>query len=233
MLTDAQIQYIHAFCTKKGVKYYDLRSEIVDHLAESIEQKFKENPTINFETALKSVYAQFGIFGFGKIVSEREAASLKQLKKLNHQYFNEYFTFSKIGLTLSIFLILSIPYILFKSSFDFLYVQCILVYVICSVLFFILSYKNYKQPPQKLLSLNWMDNVGWMILGLQLPNQILKLISNEATLSLNPSPLWLSILLTGFTTLGILYLIAKLHVRKMMYHKAKTDYPLAFMPADI
>ena len=82
MITEVQYESLFAFCRKHYVQYYDVQVELVDHLAEAIEEKLKLNPKLNFEQALDSVYAGFGIKGFADIVATRmEMISKKSRKK--------------------------------------------------------------------------------------------------------------------------------------------------------
>ena len=73
-LTEAQIEKLFAFVKKKHVPFYDLQIEIVDHLAQRIEDEIDSTPDLEFEPALQKVYDGFGIFGFAHIVQERQKA---------------------------------------------------------------------------------------------------------------------------------------------------------------
>ena len=106
MLSNKQIQDLDRFCQKKGVRYYDLRQEMVDHLAESIELIMQAQPETSFETALARVYQSFGIFGFSKVIEEREAAIRKATRRLEMQLFKSYFTIPKLAVSLLLFILL-------------------------------------------------------------------------------------------------------------------------------
>mgnify|MGYP000193300158 CR=1 FL=1 len=41
MITEVQYESLFAFCRKHYVQYYDVQVELVDHLAEAIEEKLK------------------------------------------------------------------------------------------------------------------------------------------------------------------------------------------------
>ena len=86
-LTKEQIAALFIFTDKKMVRWYDLQTELVDHLATAIERKMSENPTCSFEDALAYVYAGFGIFGFAKIVQMKEVQLRKENKRLWHYFF--------------------------------------------------------------------------------------------------------------------------------------------------
>ena len=80
-LTQEQIESLFAFTRKKYVRWYDVQVELVDHLASSIEEEMQKDKNLSFEKALDKVYARFGIFGFAKIVQEKEASMAKTVKK--------------------------------------------------------------------------------------------------------------------------------------------------------
>ena len=81
-LTQEQIQVLFDFTKKKHVHFYDLQSEIVDHLAAAIEDKMDENNNISFEQALEEIYSGFGIFGFAHVVREKEKQIDKQATRM-------------------------------------------------------------------------------------------------------------------------------------------------------
>lgn len=103
-LTEAQIEELYVFTRKKYVEYYDVQTELVDHLASSIEEKMSVS-NINFETALQQVYAQFGIFGFNDLVGQKEMEVALKGRSLFRKSFIEYFKLPKILLLLLIFLV--------------------------------------------------------------------------------------------------------------------------------
>lgn len=70
-LNKQQINQLYLFTRQHFVEWYDLQSELVDHLANSIEDRWKENPKLTFEEALDLEFKKFGIFGFMDVVDER------------------------------------------------------------------------------------------------------------------------------------------------------------------
>ena len=61
-LTPQQIEQLYQFTRQHFVEWYDLQTELVDHLANSIETQWQENPKISFEDALKVEFKKFGVF---------------------------------------------------------------------------------------------------------------------------------------------------------------------------
>jgi hypothetical protein len=99
-LNQEQIEALFRFCEKKSVRYYDLQVELVDHLAERIEEEMKADHHLDFEAALQKVYKGFGLFGFAHIVQDKEKALRKQHNKLWLKEVGNFFTIPKILLTL-------------------------------------------------------------------------------------------------------------------------------------
>ncbi|EDP96980.1 hypothetical protein U8527_01535 [Kordia algicida OT-1] len=58
-LTQEQIQYIDDYLQRSGVTYWDVRAELLDHIASAIEEEITTNKS-TFEEALKSVSLSFG-----------------------------------------------------------------------------------------------------------------------------------------------------------------------------
>ncbi|PZP46027.1 MAG: hypothetical protein DI598_12635 [Pseudopedobacter saltans] len=73
-LSQNDIDFLFQFCTKHGVKYYDVQVELVDHLASAIEAEMANKPNLLFEDCLQKEYKSFGKVGFSKLLSERKKA---------------------------------------------------------------------------------------------------------------------------------------------------------------
>ena len=71
-LNQEQIESLFAFVEKKGVKYYDVQHEIVDHLATSIESEMMATENRTFDQALQIVYGEFPITGFAQYTLDLE-----------------------------------------------------------------------------------------------------------------------------------------------------------------
>ncbi len=101
-LSEVQINQLFQFTEKKMVHWYDLQIEIVDHLASSIEDEMAADSNLTFELALERVYTGFGIFGFAKIVQERQIQLAKMAKKRWWNEFLNLFKWPKVLLVLFI-----------------------------------------------------------------------------------------------------------------------------------
>ncbi len=86
-LSEVEINKLFRFAEKKMVHWYDLQIEIVDHLASCIEDEMAADSKLTFDLALEKIYTGFGIFGFAKIVQERQIQLAKMAK---NRWWNEF-----------------------------------------------------------------------------------------------------------------------------------------------
>lgn len=99
-LTKNQIKELFTFTKAHRIRYYDLQSEVVDHLASAIETKWEDHPTMSFQKALDEVYAGFGIYGFGKLEQEKRDAIHRKIGWKVWAFVKSYLTPPKILMTL-------------------------------------------------------------------------------------------------------------------------------------
>jgi hypothetical protein len=153
-LTPEQIDRLYHFTRQHYVEWYDLQTELVDHLANSIEAQWQENPEISFEDALQVEFKKFGVFGFMTVLEERQAALGKKYNKLVWQHFKSFFTIPKIIGTAAAFGIL-VQLIL---KFERANLIVISIFVLATFLFWIgivkMSRKNKKEA--KLSGKKWL-----------------------------------------------------------------------------
>lgn len=109
MLTKEQIDRLFDFCQKHHVRHYDVQLELVDHLANAIEEKMSADKNLSFEKALTNVHAGFGVLGFAGVVNARARVMGRQYVKLEKKVFLSYFTLPKIAMTACLFLLLMLP----------------------------------------------------------------------------------------------------------------------------
>ena len=105
-LSQAQIEALYAFTKKKGVQWYDLQLELVDHLACRIEEEMEQEGSLGFEAALERVYKGFGLFGFAKVVQEKHRQIQRMARKLWWQEVVAYLKWPKISLLLLVAFVL-------------------------------------------------------------------------------------------------------------------------------
>lgn len=117
-LTQDQILQLYKFTRTHYVEYYDLQTELVDHLAHGIEQLRKENPSLTFQEALNQEFKKFGVCGFHDVIKERRNAVGKKYRALLWRFFAAWFQFPRIIKTITfIFIIYGLVGLLNNSEF--------------------------------------------------------------------------------------------------------------------
>lgn len=158
MFTDEQIQQLFLFCEKHFVREYDVQIELVDHLANAIEEKMSNNKNLSFEKAVEEVHAGFGVLGFAGIVNSRTRALNNQLFKMKKRLFLSYFSWPKAGVTACLFLgLIFIGNLLSAEAVDYVMTAiCISLYVFYIFVIAQAGY-NIKKQKRKLL----LTDVGY------------------------------------------------------------------------
>lgn len=156
MLTSQQIDELFAFCRRHYVHYYDVQLELVDHLANAIEEKMLADKKLSFENALNIVYNGFGYKGFAGVVASKEMIVEKQWKKLRWSYFIAYFEWPKAALTIMLFVI---SFLIQETSNIEFQEWCLIIF---PALFFLYElfvslkcYKRSKKAKDKLLVIRY------------------------------------------------------------------------------
>jgi len=120
-LAKDQIQELYKFTTAHYVEYYDLQTELVDHLANGIERQWQQNPNLSFEEAKEREFKKFGVFGFMDVVAEGKKSMGSRYRAIVWGYFKEWWSLPKLIGTISavsiIFIVIrSLPYGGFKLA---------------------------------------------------------------------------------------------------------------------
>ncbi|WP_264566091.1 hypothetical protein [Flavobacterium sp. N3904] len=103
-LSTQQIEKLYAFSRQHLVEWYDLQSELVDHLANGIEQEWEQNSNCTFDEILNKEFKKFGVFGFMDVVEERQKFLAKKYTRLIWSYYREFFGLPRIILTVTLVL---------------------------------------------------------------------------------------------------------------------------------
>ena len=104
-ITEVQIQKLYQFTREHYVQHYDVQTELVDHLANDIEEIWRENPNLTFEQAKQKSFQKFGVFGFMEVVEQRQKQMTKRYWKILWRFVKEWFTLPKVIMTAFIFLV--------------------------------------------------------------------------------------------------------------------------------
>ena len=147
-LSAEQIERLYQFTRQHYVEYYDLQTELVDHLANAIEEQWQQNPKLSFEEALQIEFKKFGVFGFMDVVEQRQSALNKKYNKL---VFNELKTFFSVPKIIGTIAGIGIIFYLIKQLQEgFWIVQVMFLALILSYFFgiLILIRRNKKRNKQ-------------------------------------------------------------------------------------
>ena len=99
-MTEEQIARLYTFTRNHFVEYYDLQTELVDHLAHGIEHTWKEKPNLSFEKALDIEFKKFGVFGFSDVIEKRRSAMNRRYAKIIWSFYKVYFQLPRILMSL-------------------------------------------------------------------------------------------------------------------------------------
>ena len=226
MLTIAQIHELENLCYAEGIYFYDVRMEMTDHLAQGIEQKIAQQPDLTFDEAKRETAQSLGVYGFHKIVKEKEALIATALRKRQRTLFWEYFTLPKLIGSFLLFLTFASPYLLFKASVD----SNIKVNIFGSAVFIIsaglYSLFTFIRPQEKLISLPPLSRFNWLVLWVLLINatNLLKEYKDETWFNST----WFVLVFSFMMTISILFGLAWLSTYRKVYREARKNYPLAF-----
>lgn len=108
-----QVEDLYAFTRKHFVEHYDLQTELVDHLANDIEQFWQTKPELSFEEARDKAFKKFGVCGFMETIEQHQKAMNKRYLKYLWTELKQWFTLPKIIFTIALFLMF---YLAFSSD---------------------------------------------------------------------------------------------------------------------
>lgn len=181
-LTTQQIEHLYTFTRQHYVEWYDLQSELVDHLANAIETQWQENPKCSFDEALTIEFKKFCVFGFIDVVEKRKKYLSKKYYKLVLSNLKLFFSIPTILITVSLILIVFVLLIFFQK-----YIPLIQIIVAVLMIIFLfglfINHKKIKQETQlsgkKWLLKDIIFNCGSMGCLINIPFQfVLKHIEN-------------------------------------------------------
>lgn len=152
-LNESHIENLYQFTRDHFVEYYDLQTELVDHLANDIETIWEEEPNLFFVDARERAFKKFGVYGFSDVVTHRERAMTKRYFKYLWRELKEWFSFPKIITTLALSIIF---YTLLSSVFSeyFTYIFFGILAAWCIYKSFILN-RNFKKK-SKISNKKWL-----------------------------------------------------------------------------
>lgn len=153
-LSKEQIQQLYIFTRQHFVEYFDVQTELVDHLANDIEQILTDKPTLSFEAAKMMSFKKFGVFGFMEVIEESSKALNKKYWKLVLEIFKNYF---KLPQFLSVLLIFATIYTSFLFVPDHRWIYMFLGFGIAAFLLVrLIQLQKIKKQRFKKTNKKWL-----------------------------------------------------------------------------
>lgn len=153
-LTNTQIEKLYQFTRQHYVEWYDVQTELVDHLANGIEQQWETKPNIPFDDALQNEFKKFGVFGFMELLEERTKSLNKKYFKLVWGMFKQFFRIPQILSVTTLFISIYLGFkFLPKSEWVYLFLGLAFFTVIIIRLF---KLKKIKEQRFKKTQKKWL-----------------------------------------------------------------------------
>lgn len=152
-LTPAQIDQLYTFTKQHHVEYYDLQTELVDHLANAIELEWESNPTLSFETLLNKEFKKFGVFGFIDVVRKKQKA---MSKRYNNWVWNHFKTFFELPKIIGTVIVIAALFYFLKFNDNSLKIIKILFAIQFVVVFFAMVRQGLLSNKKELKPKKWL-----------------------------------------------------------------------------
>ena len=156
-LTKEQLLQIDNYVFVSGIKYYDVRTEIVDHFASVLEQKLDENPDLNFKKEIHNTHRNFSNRGFQKLLEQKTKAVRKRFYKASFKHLITFFKFPKIIISGLLFYVLYLLMNMFENKRTFFILLIGLGFLLVMSIF-VRIYVYRKQKKKTFLALDMNNN---------------------------------------------------------------------------
>lgn len=230
-LNEQQIQQLFDFTRRHYVEYYDVQAELVDHLANAIEARKAENPSLVFEHALQAEFKKFGIFGFMDVVEKRQIALTRKYHKMIWTHFIGFFRLPKIVLSvMMVFIVFNgLKFIVFKEEAFMAALAVLTLILLVKMTFETIrrAAKIKRKKEKRWLFEEIINGYGSFTSVLVLPLQLINLFYRKSVFH-NEAALWIASLFIVIYAL-ICYIILKIIPSKgnEYLHKMYPDYSTA------
>ena len=224
-LTPVQIQELYIFTRQHYVEHYDVQTELVDHLANDIEQIWQEEPNQSFEQARTISFKKFGVFGFMEVVTARQKVLGKKYWRLVWGIFKQFFSIPHILISGTIFIVFYFAFQVFPSKWLLISIGILSMIVIGTRLYFLNKEKKkrFKESNKKWLLEEYVFNLGSSIGFINLLLQIA--INSRFTIS-NTTIVIASLILTSlFLLIYIITFILPSKIEEILENQY-TEYKL-------
>lgn len=193
-LNDSQIEELYVFTRQHYVEWYDVQTELVDHLANDIEATWENRPGLTFEKARDASFKKFGVFGFMEVVEKKAAQMNKKYWRIVWVVFKEFFKIPQVIITATICIVLFTLLTSFYQKWVYLSVVIIGVVVMIFQAIRLKKKMKFKKTQKKWLLEENIYNLGGAINGI---NIFIQIVFRFSDISSNILLLLISFLLTS------------------------------------
>ncbi|SDS49597.1 hypothetical protein SAMN05216503_3245 [Polaribacter sp. KT25b] len=219
-LSKEQLLQIDNYISACGIKFYDVRAEIVDHFANILEQKLIKNPDLDFKKEIENIHRNFSDRGFSKLLKEKTKSVQKKFYKQSLKHLITFFKLPKIIISGALFYTLFLIMNLFEDKEFFFQVLTGFGFLYIFIFFFSLFIKKKKKKELFLvldMNTNFFNIINNTVIWL---NVITSLRTSESFFN----PIHNIIQLTFFV-LFILFLWSASNVFYQNKKQVKEQYP--------
>lgn len=118
-LTKEQIQQIDNYISVCGIKYYDVKAEIIDHFASILEVRLDEEPNLDFKKAIVEEHRKFSDKGFQRLLNSKSNLVHKNFLRITLKHLKSFFKLPKLVITIGLFYLLKQLMDTFQNKEDF------------------------------------------------------------------------------------------------------------------
>ena len=224
-LTPKQIQELYKFTRQHFVEHYDVQTELVDHLANDIEQIWKTQPNLSFEDARNISFKKFGVFGFMEVVESRAKALNKKYWKLVWDIFKQFFNIPHILISITLFLAIWLSFQMFPSKVLIFTISITGIFILGIKLYFLNQEKKkrFKETNKKWILEEYVYNIGG---GIGFINLFIQMVNVSPESFSNTVIIIVSVILTAFILL--IYITSFILPSKVeeILHKQYPEYKM-------
>jgi hypothetical protein len=156
-ISKEQLLQIDKYIYACGIRFYDVRIEIVDHFANILEQKLTKNPELDFKQEIINIHKNFSDNGFKKLIKKKTNAVQKQFYKHSLKHLVTFFKLPKIILSGALFYVLYLLMHVFENKdYFFLWAHGFTLLLVANIAY--QNWKNKGKEGETFLVLNKADH---------------------------------------------------------------------------
>lgn len=228
-LSESQINSLYRFTRAHFVYHFDLQTELVDHMANAIEELQEKQPELTFDDATKIVFKSFGVFGFQDIVEERMHQLTRKYWHIIWSLFKTQFKWPLLLRTVSISMLV---FCFLKGFYNWIeqlligtFVVVLATLIIRQIQINIQIKKVQQQSGKKWMFETVISQLGGAMMFIYIPLQLVFKTSWEWFVGYFDNSLKLGILSILLVGSGILFYLVLFSIPRQLKRHLKVIYP--------